>query len=81
VVSGFSHFDVGGCRGVFSLFELVSSSCFVARSYLLSLMLSPSLSSDRVKSRDASATSSFGVVTLVVISSISRRISGSSSSV
>ena len=44
-------------------------------------MLSPSPSSDRVKSRDASATSPFGVLTLVVVSPASGRISGSCSSV
>ena len=75
---GFSISAVGGCGGTLGLFELVSSSCFVSsRSSLLPLMLSPSPSSDRVKSRDTSATPPFGMFTLIVVSNASRRTSGS----
>ena len=77
----FSHFAVGGCRGILSLFELVSSSCSVAWSSLLPLMLSPSPSSDKVKSRDASATSPYGLSPLVVVFPTFGRISGSCISV
>ena len=69
---GFSHSAVGGCRGTLGLFELVSSSCSVSlRSSLLPLILSPSPSSDRVKSRDTSVTLPSGVFTLSVVSAAS----------
>ena len=75
---GFSHSADGGCRGTLSLFELVSSSCSVSsRSSLFPLMLSPSSSSVRVKSRYTSATSPSGVLTLFSVSVASGRASGS----
>ena len=66
---GFSISAVGGCGGTLGLFELVSSSCSVSsRSSVLPLMLSPSPSADKVKSRDTSATSPSRVFTLFVVS-------------
>jgi hypothetical protein len=47
----------------------------------LPLMLSPSPSSDKVKSRDASATSPYGLSPLVVVFPTFGRISGSCISV
>ena len=75
---GFSHSAVGECRGTLGLFELVSSSCYVSsRSSLLPLILSPSPSSYRVKSRDTSITSPSRVFTLSVVSDASGSTSGS----
>jgi hypothetical protein len=75
---GFSHSAARGCRGTLGLFELVSSSCYVSlRSLLLPLILSPSPSSDRVKSGDTFVTSPSGVFTLSVVSAASRGTSGS----
>ena len=77
-VGGVLSFRCWGCRGTLSLFELVSSSCSVSlRSSLLQLILSPSPSFDRLKSRDTYVTSPFGVFTLSVVSAASRGTSGS----
>ena len=75
---GFSHSAVGGCRGALGLFELVSSSCSVSLiCSLLPLVLSPSPSSDRVKSGDTSVSSPSRVFTLSVVAAASGGTSGS----
>jgi hypothetical protein len=76
---GFFQSLMGGCRGTLGLFELFSSSCSPSSlGSLLPLMLSPSPSSESVKSRDAFATSPSGVSALAIVSPASWKISGSS---
>jgi len=81
-MGGVLSFCCWGFTWTLGLFELVSSSCYVSpRSSLLPLMLSPSPSSYRVKSRDTSTTSPSGVFTLSVVSAAYGSTSGSCISV